>query len=144
MTPIRCMSCGHGAWHRPGARFCTGCAAPVAVGCGACGQDVLVGDRYCAFCAHAVAVTGSENAIAWPPTAGPLGAGAPPRVAGPQAAGPPVAAAPPAASDLPPAEIAALTALADAARARANAVDPRKPVPAKRHLDQGDIDALFG
>ena len=177
MTPIRCLACGNHAWHRPGARFCTSCAAPVAKACPGCCQDVLIGDRFCGYCALELAaaapreavldaepgssarptpaalVSTTAAALASPPAAPALA----PRPATPAVASPPAAptvASPPAApavaspaptlTSLPPDEIESLMALADAARHRAGALDPRAPVPAKRHLDQGDIDAMFG
>ena len=130
MTPIRCLACGQGAWHRPGARYCTACAAPIAEACAGCGQDVLLGDRFCAFCAKAVSPDARPGA--WAEQAASAAPGAP-------AAGNAAQAA-----SLPPDEVAVLQQLAEAAQARAAAADPRTPVPAKRHLDQRDIDALFG
>jgi len=94
--------------------------------------------------APALAPRPATPAVASPPAA-PTVASPPaaPAVASPPAA-PAVASPAPTLTSLPPDEIESLMALADAARHRAGALDPRAPVPAKRHLDQGDIDAMFG
>jgi hypothetical protein len=94
---------------------------------------VLPGDRFCGYCA-ALADPEAEVPLALRPA---LTLSPPPAAVGgglPQPVG----------GYLPPDEITAIAALANAARTRAEALDPRAPVPAKRHLDQGDIDAMFG
>ncbi len=51
-----CSSCG--TENRSGRKFCSQCAAPLAVGCPVCGAANEPGDRFCGECASALAPTG--------------------------------------------------------------------------------------
>jgi predicted amidophosphoribosyltransferase len=97
-------------------RYCAACASPLPIqACSACRRENFTGDRFCAFCARPL------------PDARHL-----PVVEG---------AAPPPAT---PNEASELLALAEDARARAEAVKDAPPPTTKRHLGQDDIDTLFG
>jgi hypothetical protein len=97
-------------------RYCAACAAPLPLlACTACRGENFAGDRYCAFCARPL------------PGARPA----------------PGAARPEDVSMANP-EADELLALAMEARARAAEAQDAPEPTTKRHLDQGDIDAMFG
>jgi class 3 adenylate cyclase len=50
---VICSSCG--AENKPGRKFCSQCAAPLAIACAACGAANDPGDRFCGQCAAALA-----------------------------------------------------------------------------------------
>lgn len=137
MLLLRCQACGHGTPHREGVRFCASCAAPLGLaGCPACSRDVFAGDRHCACCGQALGVAG----LAPLPAPLPSNAWAP---SPPAAAAPKAAPAPP--GKLNESLLADLHHLVDEARARAREVDDQPPsMGNKAHLDQADIDRLFG
>lgn len=119
MVPIRCGHCGQNCYYREGMRHCSGCAASIVTPCTGCGRDVFFGDRFCMFCAVPLA-TGPGPGYAAAADAAPV----------------PV--------DLPAGDIAALRVLAAEAHERAAESASRKALPSKQHLDQTDIDAMFG
>jgi len=60
-----CAACGHP--NRAGAKFCGGCAAPLAaaVTCSACGSSSPSGQRFCDACGHPLGATATSGPPAW-------------------------------------------------------------------------------